>query len=824
MADKNALFAFVAGEVSPAFYGRADLAKHPLALAECENFFIDYKGGAFTRPGTEFVGPLPSSGPIELVRFRATADDYLLVFTENLMRVVRNGGYVLEAFTETLNLDSAGIAPTTHSYAIGQLVYLRGYGYARVQGAFSGEIMLWNMFDEAVEGSYSASPVYQLDTGLLTPDTCNYFQDLHRVVITIPGQAPKELTYISDTNWSLAPMVENIPPAPTGLAGVPSGAGTASVIYAVTAIVGGIESAASSKLVLTDIVNFTATTGEVKLSWAAVPGAEAYLIYRSIVYPTGSGDNLDQLGYLGRTIGLTYTDPNRTPDFTKTPPKRTNYFAGGNFPSLYCRFQQRGVYAGLKNEPLAIVGASQGERYAFRLNDPLLATDAFHYTLDAESLRPIKHMLPLRSGLLLFTSDTVAQLSGGGDSRALTALNAFAETQGYVTVADVRPVAINLDVLFLTGQHSELNAMLYTEYTNSFDMRDLLALSSHLLGPNLPAIGMDWLAEPHKILNILREDGQLVHLTYERKQEVFGWSRSRTQGRFTALTSLREGANTSPYFAVRRNLGGLQVRTLERQKPRETYDLRRQWFVDCGFENALTPGNSRGRLSHKEGAVWRFATDLPVVLPEEPAGLYVAGGFFRVLSQTGSVLELGALKAPLQDDYFDLPTEGFAASKWSYGPYVSSMSGLWMLEGKRVSVQVDGDAYTGLLVDKGKVEVPQPGVHFTVGLGYRARLKTLPLSLGNAVFEGRPVAVRRLCTRVLDTKGLMAGPDYERMEMLPTRRQEAWGEVLSQHSDVVVSELLGGAGWETTAQLCFQQDYPLPAAVLGLVYDLDVGE
>lgn len=38
-------FAFVGGEVSPNYYGRSDLAKFDLALAEAENWFVDYHAG-----------------------------------------------------------------------------------------------------------------------------------------------------------------------------------------------------------------------------------------------------------------------------------------------------------------------------------------------------------------------------------------------------------------------------------------------------------------------------------------------------------------------------------------------------------------------------------------------------------------------------------------------------------------------------------------------------------------------------------------------------------------------------------------------------------
>lgn len=829
MADKSALYAFVAGEVSPAFYGRSDLAKHPLSLADVENFYIDYKGGLFSRAGTKFVSHLPDAEGMEFFRFRATSDDYTLVFTANKMRVIRAGGFILTGSAEAVSFDSVGAASVSETYTVGSLVYVSGYGYARVSAFASATLSLVNMFDEPIVGNWTIQKVYELATTIATPESYNYHQDLTKVIVTSANAAPRSITYVADDNWTIAALVENVPDAPTNLSGVAYGSGgvpgtgTASVIYAVTAVANEVESNASAKLGMVNIVNFTTTTGSVDLSWDAVAGAEYYNVYRSVVYPDGYEDTKDQLGYLGRTEGLTYVDVNRTPDFTKAPPRRVNFFSGANYPALYTRFQQRGIYAGLKKDPLSVVGANSGEQFTFRINNPPIATDAFRYTIDAESVRPIKHMLPLRYGLLLFTADTISQLRGGGDAQALTAVSAFAETQGYVSVADTKPIAVNLDVLFMSGLFSELNAMVYTEYTRSFETRDIMVLSSHLFSPENYAVQIAWAPEPHKMLYMVRKDGQLVTLTYERNQEVFGWARQRTKGQFKKVCVVREENRNTPYYLVQRRINGRIVNLIERQQPRRTDGYDKHWYVDCGLDNQLTSGGTTATFEHVSGEQWKLT--LPSALPVNTNyGFYIFDGFFSVGSVVGKVVNLLAHKAPTSDQYYDSGIFQLAVGEWQYGQFVSSVSGLWHLEGETVSVQVDGDSYNDRVVSGGTVEVPQPGVKFTVGLGYRPRAKTLPLSLGNAIFEGRNVAVRRVALRVLQTKGLESGPAYDQLEMLPTRTDENWSEPLALSNDINLQEMLGGLGWDTSAQLCLQQQYPQPAAVLGLVYDLDIGE
>ena len=46
---------FNSGEWSPNLFARVDLAKYKAGAALLENFFVDYRGGASTRVGTEYI-------------------------------------------------------------------------------------------------------------------------------------------------------------------------------------------------------------------------------------------------------------------------------------------------------------------------------------------------------------------------------------------------------------------------------------------------------------------------------------------------------------------------------------------------------------------------------------------------------------------------------------------------------------------------------------------------------------------------------------------------------------------------------------------------
>lgn len=56
MGDFNLQPSFNAGELAPSLFGRVDYNKFSIGAGTMRNFFVSYRGGAYSRAGTEFVG------------------------------------------------------------------------------------------------------------------------------------------------------------------------------------------------------------------------------------------------------------------------------------------------------------------------------------------------------------------------------------------------------------------------------------------------------------------------------------------------------------------------------------------------------------------------------------------------------------------------------------------------------------------------------------------------------------------------------------------------------------------------------------------------
>jgi hypothetical protein len=824
MTTKNQTFAFIAGEVAPAFYGRLDLDRYPVGLKTAENFFVDYHGGLFNRAGTSFISMLPEQVHL-FAKFRTKTYDLVLFFTAGKMRVLRNKKFIHSA-ADAAGTVVNGLVTAANTVTVGQLVWLKVgafEGYFTVSSASAGGFQLtspigWNL----PNGAATWAPVYERSTTFTDADIAGLkvSQDFNRVVCTRDTRLPVFITRVADNNWTIANFTNVLPTAPGSVAGVASGSGSASVGFAVTAVINGVESGISVVLVTSSIVNYSVTAGSFTLTWGAVAGAERYNVYRSIIYP-GAYPTGAQLSYVGYTTGTSFVDNNIVSDGSKTIPELVDFFSGNNFPAVYSRFQQRGVYAGLANEPLTIVGSLAFDKSLFSLSFPPVATDSYSYTIDAESERPIKHMLALRYGLMLFTEDNITQLRGGGDNVSITALNAIAEPQAYVSVSDLSPLAINLDVIFLTSLNTEVNQMVYTEYTNSFKMQDILVLSSHLFGPDNKAVDVTWSAEPHKLVHYVREDGQRVCLTYERNFEVYGWTRARTQGDYLKLISVTEDSRALVYQTVRRTIKGLSVMFLEREEPRRDRAFNEMWYVDAGVSRQLLRPNYVARLELNESIWTLHVSDVSWAALNQV--IYLGVGMFRVTAVTAGKVTLAVMVLPDYSEEYNKTGVRFKAGSWGYNTVIEELDGLWWLDGETVSVLHDGDAEINIPVVNSKIKINTPSAFIVAGLSYTSRGESLPLSLPQYVLGGSALTLRGLAIRQLQTRGLAVGTSFDNLEDLPSRSYEDWGNPLSIQTELTNHELWGSGDWSEDAMVCFTQRYPLPAAVIGYTFDLDVG-
>lgn len=355
-------YAFSGGEVSPTFYGRTDLEKYDLGLALAYNWFVDYRGGLSTRQGTEFCDFVwRDDQPTKFFEFRFSPDlsnTYCVLFGHNYIRFIQDGAYVLEEAKPitAMTLANPGVfVSPAHGYSTGDWVKLNIPQYPSLHGR-TFEIVVTAPNNFTLKAVPDLTPVSTVGFPLIVPgatvsriytvptvypgsalDNLRGYQIRDLIRLTRPESLVRNLIRNDHADWTLeVEEIGNSYPRPVITDVLPSTAGTAEVMFIVTAIMpDGSETAPSFPGIETASVDYTTTAGYIVVVWDVVPNAVSYNVYRSRVYnASGSIHKGVEVGYIGRTSGVTFIDNNIVPDFTKAPPNFNNPFAPGAIENI----------------------------------------------------------------------------------------------------------------------------------------------------------------------------------------------------------------------------------------------------------------------------------------------------------------------------------------------------------------------------------------------------------------------------------------------------------------------------------------------------------
>lgn len=362
MTDIVAQASFNSGEWSPKLNARVDLAKYRSGAALLENFFVDYRGGASTRPGSKYViQAYKSSTPVRVITFQAAFNvGYVIEIGNGYFRFMFAGAPVVEspiAITTATQANPCVVTAPGHTYVIGDWIYITGIvGMTELNGRFfsisnvsGNNLYLADLNGVAINSTgyttYTSggttARVYTLASPYTSADDLRlikFVQSINQMILCHPNHPPYVLTLLSATNWTLVPITIGATiQAPTGVTVSTSlGAGAVNYAYGVTSIDStGQESGMSSVGTLASKLDIRTAPGSNQISWTGAPGAVAYNIYEATVSYFGAIPAGVQYGFIGTTKSTTFIDSNIGADFSQTPPVPQNPFVGAGINSTH---------------------------------------------------------------------------------------------------------------------------------------------------------------------------------------------------------------------------------------------------------------------------------------------------------------------------------------------------------------------------------------------------------------------------------------------------------------------------------------------------------
>lgn len=571
------------------------------------------------------------------------------------------------------------------------------------------------------------------------------------------------------------------------------------------------------------IVQSADTGWDNAIDWDLVTEAQLYNIYAST-----SGT----FGYIGSTENTFFVDDTIEPDYSVAPPLSRNPFddpadTGELNPSVVGFFDQRRIFANTIRNENRFFMTQIGHFSNLSRRVPLQDDDAIIATIASRRINSIRHIVPLSDLIILTDGGEYRVFSSAG---IITPNTINVKPQSYYGATKLRPIVAGSVGLFQTpGQF--IREFSYDFAEDKFVGRDVTILARHLFD-SFTLEDWDYAQAPYAVAWAIRDDGVLLSFTYMPEEDIYAWCRHTTRGSYKSVAVVREGDFDIPYFIVERKVGGETVAFIERQDERNFKTLEDAFCVDAGLsldEPITITGYSQANpivvTAPTHGLSNGDYVDISDIMSEadntrgEAYSSEINGTGYTVANVTANTFELQNAGSDVDGTSFSAYSSGGKLRK-----AVTTVGGLWHLEGATVVAAANGYAEEGLTVTNGQVTLGERASRIHVGLSYLCRLRSLPIATyaeGGETSQSRAKNISRLTVQVYRTMGMWTGPDVNSMREAKFGLPALYGQPLDMVTEDVSTTLKGD--WDKRRQVVIEQRSPLPMSILTMIPDVTGG-
>jgi hypothetical protein len=289
----------------------------------------------------------------------------------------------------------------------------------------------------------------------------------------------------------------------------------------------------------------------------------------------------------------------------------TTDFALGSFsdttghPSCVTFFEQRLVFAATLSQPQTLFFSKSGdyENMDDGYHETVADDDAIIYTIASNQVNAIRFMTATRT-LIIGTAGGEFAVSGGGTDIAITPTNILIKKQSNNGAANVDALAVGNATLFLQRARRKLRELAYNFDVDGYVAPDLTILAEHISEGGFKQLSYQ--QEPNQIIWGVRNDGQLIGLTYQREQQVVAWHRHIFGGSAiceSVATIPTDDSEYQTWVINKRTINGATKRYVEyiHQYDFDETDDTSFNFLDSQLSYDGSPVTTLSGLSHLEG-------------------------------------------------------------------------------------------------------------------------------------------------------------------------------------------------------------------------------
>lgn len=585
--------------------GRTDVDKYPASCRAMLDYVVAPQGPAIARSGTAFVASVYDDSKISaLIPFAISeeASQVVELADERARFFTEDGGLLTKAPVASVMITTAPFAFTSalltaDGGAVGAQVALSGLPDAYNLNGVVGNITAKAGDDYTIDtawplGQPSVNPHVALVYHIVSPydesqvSTVRDLEDLDVIYTMHPDVPQQKLSHANTYSWAFSAIAFVDGPyldTNTTTTTLTPSANTGAITLTASSIVG-INNGAGFKN--TDIGRLVRMKQGTKWSWLKITAWTS----TTVVSATVMGANLAataavttwRLGYWSDTTG---------------------------YPNCAVFYQDRLWYGGCKAYPDLFVSSNTGDYGNMQQTDVdgvVLATHSIVGRINSRKLSSIRWMAANDKGLAIGTgSGEFVITSSDGPGKTLD------PTKPLLAVPAGNRGSYNMDALafgstILFGQRF---GRTLREFAFVFEVDGYKAPSMNLLSSHLgmsPFTKMVYTAEPHSIVWILRKNGTIVGMTYNRDENVVAWHRHSFSGAFVesiCAIPAHDQLQDALWIIAKRTIAGKTRRYVERLTRFWDFDMTvdQAHYVDCAIRYSGAPTNVINGGQHLEG-------------------------------------------------------------------------------------------------------------------------------------------------------------------------------------------------------------------------------
>lgn len=294
-------------------------------------------------------------------------------------------------------------------------------------------------------------------------------------------------------------------------------------------------------------VNNNLVSGPSK-TWTASANAEPYIQVGDHIRIGGGLANVTAVS--NTTITVTIEDDLATDDtYTDNEYELTAFSSLRGWPRSVTFHQNRLIFGGSRDKPQTIFGSQTGDFFNFhptvpRINGTVTDDAAFAFTIGSDQVNVIKH---LQSQQTLFIFTTGGEFEMTGNPVTPTNVNIRLQTRYGHADGGVRPILVDNEVLFVSGNGRELRGFVFDFNSDSFYAENRTIVAHDILdNPQDMTFLRAFKNTNQNYVFVTNSDGELCCLSINVRRNVIGWSRFTTSGSFLKCLAINDNDTTPP--------------------------------------------------------------------------------------------------------------------------------------------------------------------------------------------------------------------------------------------------------------------------------------